>query len=1336
MSAKYTCLWLIPALAVTLCFGTAQADENQEEPPKTIIDTETIKSGESWIIQGDDKLIIAEKVGENPSGMLLINDGGLLHNQGVIENAGSLNNNGTIKNQKEINNSGSLTNKGSIINDVELINSGSLTNKGSIINKENSEFTNSGSLANDHSFVNDGKLTNSGTLTSTGSLVNNTKLVNTGIITINNGEFTNNGVLQNDKTLTLDNKVFHSGINGSIVNSGTIMLGDIIDDSNKSTIHNAFNSITNTSGKISFIGTEAITEELSLQSGSGGTVDTGTVTEFAKLDVKDAKLTLTLGTTFNGDVSANTLYMAKNEENTFNSAVTVQTAIEGAEGGTNNFNGNVTAATINVNGTDNYGGVVQGDMNIAADMGTANFKTNSSYAGGIINNDHVLKFGNGSTFSNGTIYNNSTLTFGTGSAFTEGSINNSGTVTLGDMTGIGKAFSSINNAVGATITFDEVTTITEDLVLKTDSAGKVITGSATEFEGIVDVKNATLDITDSSTFHKDVSANTIDGSTGNDIFKGTVTAENIIANGETVFEKTITGNLTANAEVTLDPGASFSNGNLTLNADLKNNGNITIANDKMLYLDADLINLDSATLTFEKEAKFTVAPAATGYIKNENSATITADVGMNNDMLSALVGRTNLEGGSNFNFKAISGSAILTTELAFNNIDLGANVNFDATGGTLTFGKGYTFENANLSLANGSFFLGNSVHLSAGSTGTFNLANSATLYNDIAGNKARITASQSNINGGIDIGTSTGSIFFDGNLTFGAGSSIHLVARTDGIGKIGTYNGGKVDIGNVTYISIDGTLEDARNAGAFIIAGEVGSVGIAALTPAVNSVDGVGNLHDTSISSRFEFSLDSEGNVIVTGVNDTEDVIGGGDTGGTDGGGGGGGSGDGGSGSGSGDGGTGGSGSGGSGGSGSGSGTGSGIGGNGDGSGAGGSNNNYLSENKINGSHYIDDLYGNVDPDLERDFGYSIDRIAVLDFETRMNAFGQLIGEYGANSADGAVHATELFFKTVYNHMNFGIVQQAAQETAARPGSTNALAQMESNGTTVRDANGYRYQESNSSLWAGFLGSWAKQKDKNRLYGYDYDTYGFILGYDRRIDRLSIGFAAAYQRGYLDVDDVATKFKSHFMNLGLYGSYMLENGLYAKAGIGYAHGWNKYDVNMILGGGKHGSYNNQAYSANTEIGYAIGLPANFMIIPSVGLRYTHLRQDAWTESLQGGDRNIANWFDKKKYNYVDIPLDVRLAKSFCAGGMVLTPEIRAGWTHAAKHERPNATTGFVGTSRGFTVFGVNPGRNRFIAGASFKGRFTDNFEASLDYNLETRSKYTDHSLSLSAVFTF
>ncbi len=1560
MSAKYASLRLILVLALTVCCGSASAENSQEEEgggtptQRSITEKETVAAGKAITVKPTEELeiestgevVVADKGAVISSGSL-VNNGSIVNSGTITINTGSFTNNniidnngsmmvggdvqysgsgGTIDNSKDmflsdiVDEDGSsavheifntikngadatifLTGEEAVIEELVLrdgssgmVNTGTVTEfkkkvdvKDADLNISNGSYfggdvsaktiyTNAddtnrnnentfengtvkatviiGAEGGTNNFYSNVEVTDAiyvyGTDNYGGTVLGNVNI--DGEANFLAGSEYTGGIIANSGSGSLNFANGSALSDGSIINSGTITIGDMVKD------QNAFNAITNKDGAtITFTGTNPIENDLALEYGSrGSTVNTGSATEFRGLDAKDATLNITSESKFDGNVAAgviNTNGTNPEKKNIFNGDVSAST-INGSVGGTNDFNGKVTVADIiNVHGTDNYAGTVQGKMAVHS-TGTANFLDNSNYIGNsidnsghvtlgdmvdnvskssvhnafnsIMNNDgaritftgveaitdnlelkdgssgivdtntvrsfndidvkkaqlvvtseegtvfhgdivsknnaadailvngaatfHQTVSGNmtvnaasrlegtaaafiggdltlGNTLTNNggkvTIENGKTLsldgdliilnttvdenvhrgrlTFEDGSIFVagKGEIVNDGDILLGDMINIDGAFNSVLNNSGGVITFDGPTEVHNKLAVRDGSTGTVNTGTVVSFADDVNVKGGRLSIKNPEGYDAVFSGNVASANSADDAIHVQTAA---------TFHKQVAGNLTADAKtVFVGSGSGFSSGNITVNAAVENQGGI-IALNKGNFMVLNGANIDNTgSIRFDKESTFKKTPV--GMLNNQDKGIITADVQM--ATLSDLVAQTSLKDGSDFNFTS-TGNATLAENLAFSEIERGANVNFAANGGVLTLGQDYSFEKANIAFTSGTVLLADGISLAAGRLGSFNVASGSAMRYDGVGSNATIKAANSSINGDVIIASSTGKLTFDGNLTFNSGSRIYLTADKNGMGKIETvYSNNKVNIQSVTGIRIDGTAEDVLNAGELIIAGKkTPEITTLDINSDINEVSGVGNLQD--IPSRYEYKLNEAGNVVVVAVKETpgviEDIDNGskgdgddgskGDNGGND--------------------------------------NGNKDGGDKNTGGLDNSTGSTIGDNKQNGGNYIDDLYGNVDADLERDFGNYIDNAIDRGGADGFNALGQLFGEYGANGSDGMVQANEVFFKTVYNHMNFGVVQQLVDGYAVLPGSTGALAQTAPTGATVRDANGICYRERIGSLWAGFLGGWSKQKSKDRISGYDYDTYGAILGYDRQMDRLHVGFAGAYQRGYLDVDDMATKFKSHFMNLGLYGSYILENSLYLKAGLGYAYGWNKYDVGMILGGRKHGSYNIQAYSANTEIGYAISLPANFKIIPSVGLRYTHLRQDAWTESLEGGNRNIANWFDKKKYNYVDIPLDVRLAKSFCTNGIVLTPEVHAGWTYAAKHEQPNVTTGFVGTDRGFTVFGVNPGRNRFIAGASFKGRFTNNFEASLDYNLETRSKYTDHSLSLSAVLTF
>ncbi len=537
MSAKYACLRLIAILALALCYGNVYAED--EGPQTTEINGDNpkvVEKDKPQVIKADEKWLVTE------SGTIVIEELGSIANRGEIDNSGRI--------------------------DV----SGSLLNNATIINRDEVYVDTSGSLESYKSFINDGVL------------------VNKGKVTINKGEIVNTGNIVNKDTLKITDDAYYSG-DGSINNSGSILLGDMLDVDGNSTVHAAFGAILNDSGAvISFSGCEAIVEKLELKDGSSGSVITGTVTQFGEVDVKGATLVVTSGSTFDGDVAANALQTMEGTENTFKQAVNAHTIISG-ENGINNFDGTVAATAINVNGTDNFGGAVTGGMEISS-TGTANFKDGSSYAGGTINNNNSLNFREGSTFANGTINNNQHLTFENGSAFTKGTINNYGTVTLGDMASVKNAFNNIANSSEATIAFGGTGPVTENLVLQSGSSGTVDTGTVTSFQGM-DVKDAKLVISSPGT--------RFGGNVNSDHRDDTA----IWVAGSTTFEKAVTGNLRADAEMAFDSTGNYSKGNMSLNADLTNAGDITINKDKALYFDEDLINFDnSGTLTFDKGSKF------------------------------------------------------------------------------------------------------------------------------------------------------------------------------------------------------------------------------------------------------------------------------------------------------------------------------------------------------------------------------------------------------------------------------------------------------------------------------------------------------------------------------------------------------------------------------------------------------------------------------------------------------------------------------------------------------------------------------------------------------------
>ncbi|MCC8166051.1 MAG: autotransporter outer membrane beta-barrel domain-containing protein, partial [Planctomycetes bacterium] len=273
-------------------------------------------------------------------------------------------------------------------------------------------------------------------------------------------------------------------------------------------------------------------------------------------------------------------------------------------------------------------------------------------------------------------------------------------------------------------------------------------------------------------------------------------------------------------------------------------------------------------------------------------------------------------------------------------------------------------------------------------------------------------------------------------------------------------------------------------------------------------------------------------------------------------------------------------------------------------------------------------------------------------------------------------------------------------------------------------------------IWGGGYGVWSDQNSRNGVAGHEYKGGGFLLGTDMTfLDSVTVGFAASYTRGKTDVDDLMTKYDSDILNLGLYANYMHASGLFVNFGIGYGHGWNDYDVNLILGGKKSGKFRSQVWSADLELGYEWQVGGGFPLITSVAVNYIHNRANDWTESASGA--GLANRYATDSQNLFDIPLTMRFNKVFAlGGGRYIAPEVKAAWIATSGNKRPSLTAGYAGVGGGYTQYGINPGKSRWLVGGGVRAKLSERVGVGAEYTFERRGGYWNHNVSASLGVSF
>jgi outer membrane autotransporter protein len=170
----------------------------------------------------------------------------------------------------------------------------------------------------------------------------------------------------------------------------------------------------------------------------------------------------------------------------------------------------------------------------------------------------------------------------------------------------------------------------------------------------------------------------------------------------------------------------------------------------------------------------------------------------------------------------------------------------------------------------------------------------------------------------------------------------------------------------------------------------------------------------------------------------------------------------------------------------------------------------------------------------------------------------------------------------------------------------------------------------------------------------------------------------------------------------------------------------------VLPGSKSGSFDIDSWQLGLRAG-AILQAGSFQLIPSVGVRYTHFKQDGWSETLSAAAiaNNIpANLFGARTDNQVDIPVQLKINTTIEAGSSVITPELRLGATFTPKKPDNALTVGFVGSNLRTEINGVRPRSTTFNAGVGLKISTPSMFDAYVNYDLDAASGFTSHNVSV------
>lgn len=263
------------------------------------------------------------------------------------------------------------------------------------------------------------------------------------------------------------------------------------------------------------------------------------------------------------------------------------------------------------------------------------------------------------------------------------------------------------------------------------------------------------------------------------------------------------------------------------------------------------------------------------------------------------------------------------------------------------------------------------------------------------------------------------------------------------------------------------------------------------------------------------------------------------------------------------------------------------------------------------------------------------------------------------------------------------------------------------------------------AMWVQGLFNKSKLDDTSKAKGFDADSSGIAFGAEKFVtDDTKVGIGYAYTNTDIDGFMRSTDVDTH--TAILYGEYKPSN--WYVNGIA-TYGWSDYEESKSVAGvGVKADYDVETFGLQAMTGYDMNVNG-LGITPEAGLRYAHIKQDAYKDSAD--QRVSANDSD-----ILTGVIGAKVSKNFeLSNGMNIKPEARIAATYDLFNDDVNSVVTLANGSA-YAVDGEALDRFGMEFGAGVTAEVNDNVELSLGYEGKFREDYQDHTGLINAKYKF
>ena len=264
-------------------------------------------------------------------------------------------------------------------------------------------------------------------------------------------------------------------------------------------------------------------------------------------------------------------------------------------------------------------------------------------------------------------------------------------------------------------------------------------------------------------------------------------------------------------------------------------------------------------------------------------------------------------------------------------------------------------------------------------------------------------------------------------------------------------------------------------------------------------------------------------------------------------------------------------------------------------------------------------------------------------------------------------------------------------------------------------------------FWLKPFGNWIEQGERQGVTGYDINSYGLALGFDRDVSSSwNMGFALAFINS-----DVVSNLEQGAHNITLdsyqakiYSSKMLDDvtALNLQAGVGVSN----YDSNRRLFNNSvaNADYDSWNVQLSAELERSYQASKDTVVTPYIHANYGYVDVESYSEAGAGAlNLNVSD--DSSDSLILGTGMKVNRSVS---SNLLLTANV--GVAYDVLTARSNLTSSFSGGGASYTTEGIEPDEFVYNAGFGAKYSLKNGTEFTVAYNVDGRQDYTDQSVSV------